>query len=184
MNVMPLAGQNDAPPGPALPGDDLVYLAEQILQGQRSAKIVLRDQVYILRLTRAEAGGAQQAPLQPLSQESVFTARREILELHMADAIEQYIVQLVVATREAHRYSEQLGQWIEFGGSPRATIALDRCARAHAWLHGQDFVSPDDVQAVAADVLRHRLLLSFEAEANGVDTDQVVRELLTLVPVG
>ncbi len=82
------------------------------------------------------------------------------------------------------RYSQQLAGWIEYGGSPRATIALDRCARAHAWLQGQDFVSPDDVQAVAADVLRHRLLLSFEAEANGVTPDQVISELLALVPVG
>jgi MoxR-like ATPase len=94
------------------------------------------------------------------------------------------MVQLVIATRSPQRYSEQLADWIEYGGSPRATIALDRCARAHAWLRGQDFVSPDDVQAVVADVLRHRLLLSFEAEANGITPDQVIGELLSLVPVG
>ena len=138
----------------------------------------------ILRLTRAEAGqDASQLPA-PLSQESVFAARQEALDLHMATPVEQYMVQLVIATREPSRYSEQLASWIEYGGSPRATIALDRCARALAWLKGQDFVSPDDVQAVAADVLRHRLLLSFEAEANGITTDQVIRELLALVPVG
>jgi len=102
----------------------------------------------------------------------------------MSTPVEQYIVQLVLATRNAGLYSQQLDGWIEYGGSPRATIALDRCARALAWLKGQDFVSPDDVQAVAADVLRHRLLLSFEAEANGVTPDQVIRELLALVPVG
>ena len=101
----------------------------------------------------------------------------------MASAVEEYIVQLVMATREPAAYSEQLASWIEYGGSPRATIALDRCARAHAWLAGRDFVGPDDVQAVAADALRHRLLLSFEAEANGVTPDQVTRELLALVPV-
>ena len=91
---------------------------------------------------------------------------------------------MVIASRDPGAYSRELAGWIEYGGSPRATIALDRCARAHAWLHGQDYVSPDDVQAVAADVLRHRLLLSFEAEANGITPDQVTGELLALVPVG
>ena len=138
----------------------------------------------ILRLTRAEANQSTGASTQPMSQDRVFEARREILALHMADAVEQYIVQLIIATRKPGLYSEKLANWIEFGGSPRATIALDRCSRAHAWLRGQDFVSPDDVQAIAADVLRHRLLLSFEAEANGVTPDQVIDELLALVPVG
>ena len=138
----------------------------------------------ILRLTRAEASAEGIAAPQPLEQETIFSARKEILELHMADAVEQYIVQLVIATRDPGHYSEQLSGWIEYGGSPRATIALDRCARAHAWLAGRDYVGPDDVQAVAGDVLRHRLLLSFEAEANGVAPDQVIRELLALVPVG
>lgn len=104
--------------------------------------------------------------------------------MHMSSPVEQYIVQLVIASRKPGAYSKPLAGWIEYGGSPRATIALDRCARAHAWLRGQDYVSPDDVQAVAADVLRHRLILSFEAEANGVTPDQVIRELLALVPVG
>ncbi len=138
----------------------------------------------ILRLTRAEATGTNSEPPQALSQASVFQARREVLSLHMAESVEQYIVQLVMGTRRPEHYSEQLATWIEFGGSPRATIALDRCARAHAWLRGQDFVSPDDVQAVAADVFRHRLLLSFEAEANGITPDDVTAELLKLVPVG
>jgi MoxR-like ATPase len=138
----------------------------------------------ILRLTRAEAGQKSAATTQPLSQDAVFSARNEVLEMHMAETVEEYIVQLVVASRDPGQYSEQLANWIEFGGSPRATIALDRCSRAHAWLRGQDYVSPDDVQAVAADVLRHRLLLSFEAEANGVTADQVIAELLALVPVG
>ncbi len=138
----------------------------------------------ILRLTRAEANRESVTPQEPLSQETIFAARQEALSLHMAEAVENYIVQLVIASREPAQYSQELASWIEFGGSPRATIALDRCARAHAWLRGQDYVSPDDVQAVAADVLRHRLLLSFEAEANGVSTDQVINELLQLVPVG
>ncbi len=138
----------------------------------------------ILRLTRAEAGHQTTMPPNPLRQEVIFAAREELLNMHMAEAVEQYIVQLVMATRSAEHYSEKIASWVEFGGSPRATIALDRCARAHAWLRGRDYVSPDDVQAVAGDVLRHRLLLSFEAEANGVTPDQVIDELLSLVPVG
>jgi MoxR-like ATPase len=138
----------------------------------------------ILRLTRAEASHKTAPAPQPLRQEAIFSARQEVLGMHMASPVEQYIVQLVIASRKPETYSKELASWIEYGGSPRATIALDRCARAHAWLMGQDYVSPDDVQAVAADVLRHRLLLSFEAEANGVTPDQVIRELLALVPVG
>ncbi len=137
----------------------------------------------ILRLTRAEAGSHRPEPVAPLRQESIFSARQEVLALHMAEPVEEYVVQLVIATRQAGNYSAELARWIEYGGSPRATIALDRCARAHAWLNGQDYVTPDNVQAVAADVLRHRLLLSFEAEANGVTADQVITELLALVPV-
>ena len=138
----------------------------------------------ILRLTRAEASHQTAPAPQPLRQETIFSARQEVLAMHMASPVEQYIVQLVIASRKPDAYSKELAGWIEYGGSPRATIALDRCARAHAWLKGQDYVSPDDVQAVAADVFRHRLLLSFEAEANGVTPDQVIRELLALVPVG
>jgi len=138
----------------------------------------------ILRLTRSEASQRGEAPPPPLPQAQVFAAREEVLGMHMAPAVEEYIVQLVVASRDPGRYSGELAGWIEYGGSPRATIAIDRCARAHAWLRGRDFVSPDDVQAVAADALRHRLLLSFEAEANGVTPDQVIAELLALVPVG
>ena len=138
----------------------------------------------ILRLTRAEAtSGTDTSPI-PLTQESIFAARQEILALHMSDTVEQYMVQLVMATRTPARYSEELAGWIEYGGSPRATIAIDRCARAHAWLKGRDFVSPDDIQAVTADVLRHRLILTFEAEANGVTPDKVIEELLSIVPVG
>nr|WP_235015568.1 hypothetical protein [Oceanicoccus sp. KOV_DT_Chl] len=92
-------------------------------------------------------------------------------------------MQLVMATRNPGNYSNDLAAWIEFGASPRGTIALDSCSRAHAWLNGRDFVSPDDVQAIAADVLRHRLLLSFEAEANGITADHVIEELLRQVPV-
>lgn len=138
----------------------------------------------ILRLTRAEASNTGASKPPALTQDAVFAARQGVLGLHMSDAVEQYIVQLVIGTRQPARYSERLAHWIEYGGSPRATIALDRCARAHAWLGGRDFVSPDDVQSIAADVFRHRLILSFEAEANGVTPDQVIEELLATVPVG
>ena len=149
-----------------------------------TATEMLESMVKASRPTRAEASETIASPPAPLAQDVIFAARQQVLAMHMSTPVEQYIVQLVIASRDPGRYSEQLQGWIEYGGSPRATIALDRCARAHAWLRGQDFVSPDDVQAVAADVLRHRLLLSFEAEANGVTPDQVVQELLSLVPVG
>jgi MoxR-like ATPase len=110
-------------------------------------------------------------------------AREEVRQLHMAAAVEDYLIQLVLATREPGPYAADLERWVAFGASPRATIALDRCARAHAWLLGKDYVSPADVQAVAPDVLRHRILVSYEAEAEGVTSDRVVATLLAQVPV-
>jgi MoxR-like ATPase len=103
--------------------------------------------------------------------------------MHLAEPLEQYLVQLIIATREATKLDEQLGRWIEFGASPRATIALDKCARAHAWLHERDFVTPDDIQAVLHNVLRHRIILSYEAQADGISKDQVISRILELVPV-
>ena len=138
----------------------------------------------ILRLVRAE--DIQRQPMaapQPLSEANLLAARQEILQLDMVPSVEEYIVQLVVATRRAGQYSEDLAKYIAFGASPRATIALDRCARAHAWLKGRDFVTPDDVRAVAFDVLRHRIVRSFEAEAAGIGCDQIIAQLLHAVPV-
>ena len=136
----------------------------------------------ILRSVRNEAQGEQSAAPQ-ISQQAIFSARQQALDIHMADAVEQYIVQLVVATRNAGQWDQQLDQWLDVGASPRATIALDRCSRAHAWLAGRDYVSPDDVQAVAHDVLRHRLIISFAAEAEGVARDQLIDRLIHCVPV-
>ena len=136
----------------------------------------------ILQLARAEASHGESRPSEIISQETLFTARREILNLQMVEAVETYIVQLIIATREPQRYDAELASWLDFGASPRATIALDRCARAYAWLAGRDYVTPDDVMAIAPDVLRHRLLLSFEAEAAGANADQVIRRLLQQVP--
>jgi len=133
----------------------------------------------ILRIARNEAAGGSGAAPPGISQGTVFAARKELLALHMAPAVEEYIIQLALATRE----SSVLARWLEYGVSPRGTIALDRSARAHAWLGGRDFVGPDNVQAVLHDVFRHRLIVSFDAEASGKGTDAVIDDLLGLVPV-
>jgi MoxR-like ATPase len=137
----------------------------------------------ILKLARAEAGSTEADQPTVLGQDDIFAARQAVLQMHMAEPVERYIVELVIATRQPAGYSTDLERWLDYGASPRATIALDRCARAHAWLRGENFVSPDDVQAVLGDVLRHRLILSFEAEANGIDTDRAIEELVARVPV-
>ena len=136
----------------------------------------------ILRLAREELD-TEPVPPEQLSQESIFAAREELRNLHQAEAVTEYIVQLTNATRNPGSYDKTLARWIEYGASPRASIALERCARAQAWLAGRDYVSPDDVRAVVHDVFRHRLILSFEAEANAVSADQVTDELLAKVPV-
>lgn len=139
----------------------------------------------ILRLSRQEASieGKRETFDQTVTQKTLFEARQKTLDIHMADAIEDYIVQLTQATREPQKYGDDLARWLDFGVSPRATISLDRCSRAHAFLNGKDFVSPDDVRSVLHDVFRHRLILSFEAEANGQTPDKIIDELITRVPV-
>ena len=140
----------------------------------------------ILKLARDRAREALAAPAAPslvVSQAQVFAARSAVLAQHLAPQLEEYIVQLVLATRDPSRYGEEVRRWVAFGASPRGTIALDRCARAHAWLAGRDYVTPEDVHAIAPDVLRHRVLLSYEAEAEGVDADRVVAMLLERVPL-
>ena len=137
----------------------------------------------ILRLARSEAGGAQSQPDRAVSQADIFAARQGALGVHMAPAVEEYIIQLVIATRDPSPYDAELADWLEYGASPRATIALDRCARANAWIDGRDYVSPDDVQKVVFDCLRHRLIVSFEAEAAGVTSDQIIERLIERIPV-
>lgn len=137
----------------------------------------------ILQLTRNEVIQGEAKIAHKISQESIFAARTEIMQLYMADAVEEYLVQLIMATRTPANFDAQLAEWISYGASPRATIALDRCARAHAWLNKRDFVSPEDIQAVLFDILRHRLILSFEAEAEGITPDQVIQRILEDVPV-
>ena len=137
----------------------------------------------ILRLARNEASGERVRPTATVSQNDIFAARQAVLNIHMAPAVEEYIVQLIVGTRQAGLYDEELADWLEYGASPRATIALDRCARANAWIAGRDYVSPDDVQAVAHDCLRHRLIVSFEAEAAGISSDLIIDRLIEHIPV-
>lgn len=139
------------------------------------------NELAILRLNRGEAQGIEKVSPPTLSQSDIFSARQAVLNIHMAEPIEQYIIRLIMATRKPADYDATLAQWLEMGVSPRATIALDRCARAHAWLCGRDFVSPEDVQAMVFPVLRHRLLLSYQAQAEGVHPNQVITHLLSLV---
>jgi MoxR-like ATPase len=135
----------------------------------------------ILALSRKDDFEAPLAPPAKLTQDAIFTARRAILDLQMTREVEEYLVQLVMATRAPQHYGDELGEWLEFGASPRGTLALDRCSRAQAWLDGRDYVTPDDVRLVAHDVLRHRIILSFEAEASGVTPDKAIDTLLTKV---
>jgi MoxR-like ATPase len=118
-----------------------------------------------------------------LTQEQVFGAQNEVLALHMAPQLEEYLIQLLLASRDPSAYGEDLARWVAYGASPRGTIALDRCARAHAWLQGREYVSPEDIHAVVFDTLRHRVLMSFEAEAEGIDAERFIAALLQRVPV-
>ena len=140
----------------------------------------------ILALARQRARKTQAAGTVEtirITQEQIFDAQQQVLDIHMAPAVEEYLIQLLLASRHPSPYGEDLARWVNYGASPRGTIALDRCARARAWLNSRDFVSPEDVQSVAFDTLRHRILVSFEAEAEGVDADRIIKELLQRVPV-
>ena len=142
----------------------------------------------IIRLVRGEEASAKkdgggEAAATPIAQEAVFAARAEIHEIHVAETVERYMVDLIFATRYPDRYGEPIEKWIEVGASPRGAIGLDRCARAHAWLHDHDHVTPDDVRAVVNDVLRHRLTLSYQANAAGVTANDVVDEIVKVVAV-
>ena len=136
----------------------------------------------ILEIARQEVLNPACTPFPKIDQESLIRARGEIMRVHMAEPVQNYLIQIILATRTATKYSSELGDWIDYGASPRATIALDRCSRAIAWLDDRDFVSPDDIRSVAQDVLRHRLILSFEAEAGGISINRVMEKLIRVVP--
>ena len=143
------------------------------------------DEKIILKLTRAEARSqADQLPSAAvISQQSLMEARDAVLDIHLDDSLEDYIIEIVLATRDASRYGEELAGWIQHGASPRATMALDRCARAYAWLNNRDYVVPEDIQLLAPDVLRHRIILSFAAEAEGMTADNCIAAILSRVAV-
>ena len=148
----------------------------------------VEDEVEVIRLVREEeiAAGAPKLAKEPkpvIPQDVVFDARRQIGAVHVSDAIERYMADLVYATRTPGALSEDLARWIEIGASPRASLALDKCGRAHAWMNGRDYVDPVDVRAVAPDVFRHRLALSYEAQGDGLSADQVIDEMLARVAV-
>ena len=136
----------------------------------------------ILDLSREEQNLNFKSFEKPLTQLELNKARKSVRAVHMSEQVEEYLVQIVLATRNSDKYGGDLNNWLEYGASPRATIALDVCSKALAWLNNKDFVSPDDIRSVAHDILRHRIILSFEAEANGVSSDQVIDELLRVVP--
>ncbi|MFO8142061.1 MAG: MoxR family ATPase [Marinobacter sp.] len=118
-----------------------------------------------------------------LTEDQVMAARQAVSDIYMAEPVEQYLLALILATRDAGSLDPELARWTAYGASPRGTIALDRCARALAWLDGRDYVTPDDIRAMAFDVLRHRILLTFEAEAEGMTADAVLQRLIDRVPV-
>ncbi len=141
----------------------------------------------ILHLVRGEVREqlADEAPAERgvVTRDDIHKARQQVIETYLSQPVEDYLIQLVLATRKPETYSEDLAGWIAWGASPRATLALDRCARARAWLAGRDYVGPEDVQEIAHDVLRHRLLLNYEAEAEGITTDHVIDRLLEKIAV-
>ena len=139
----------------------------------------------ILHLVRAEEKSSlsQQKTVQQISQQQILNARREIQDIHLAQSLEDYLLQIILATRKPAEYGADLDSWLQYGASPRASIALDRCTRAKAWLQQRDFVSPEDIQDLAFDVLRHRLILSYEAQAEGITADHVIQELISRIAV-
>ncbi|NVC64719.1 MoxR family ATPase [Vibrio sp. 05-20-BW147] len=139
------------------------------------------NELAILRINRGEAKGEAHAEKPLVTQQDVFSARQAVLNVQMAEALERYVVRLVMATRQPELYDSQLAEWVGLGVSPRATIALDRCARALAWLSGRDYVTPADIQTMAYPVLRHRIMLSYRAQAEGISTNQVIDKLISLV---
>ena len=137
----------------------------------------------ILSIVRGEALGEDTTPPVTVDQDMIFRWREQAMLTHLSGPLEDYILQLVFATRSPGTYGDDLADMIDYGASPRGTIALDRCARVHAWMGGSDFATPADVQAIAHDTLRHRIILNFEAEADGVTKDQVIDTLLNRIPV-
>ena len=126
---------------------------------------------------------AENDDVQKILAKDIFKARSEVLEIYMAEEIERYLVEIIAATRTPERYSDDLARLITWGASPRGSLALDRCSRARAWLHERDFVTPEDIQDLAVDVLRHRIIESYEAESDGLTPEDVIIKILTKISV-
>ncbi|WP_170367144.1 AAA family ATPase [Ruegeria arenilitoris] len=145
----------------------------------------VEDEVLVIRLVRGEDTAANSGTTagkpSPIPQDAVFAARQEIGKIHVSDAMDRYMADLVQATRTPSALSDDLAAWIEIGASPRASLALDKCGRAHAWMNGRDYVDPADIRAIAHDVFRHRITLSFEAQGDAKTADDVIDEILKLV---
>jgi MoxR-like ATPase len=141
------------------------------------------DELKILRLVREESKAVTASTKESIPQQAVFDARKEINSIQVKEAAEKYMVDIISATRYPEKFSADLKKWISYGASPRGTIALDKCARAAAWLEGRDYVTPDDIRFIVHDVLRHRIILSYGANADGIDTDKAIDELLKNVAV-
>jgi len=142
------------------------------------------SELLIMRLNRAEQGNSKEIDkTEKLSPQVIFDARKEIAEITISENMEKYIVDIISATRYPEKYSEELRSWIDFGASPRGSIAIDKACRTHAWMHGNDYVSPDDIRAVVSDCLRHRLILSYEANADAITADTVLNEILKHIAV-
>ena len=161
-------------------------------KSERDIMLLVRGEEQEAELFNQPTTGAVNPPIAPtpttsvdskIPQDVIFAARNEIHNIKMAPAVEQYVVALIEATRYPERYDKDLRKWIQIGASPRGTIGLDKCSRAYAWLKGRDFVRPDDVQAIAHDVLRHRVMLSYDAQAEGIKSDQVIDKVVKLVAV-
>jgi MoxR-like ATPase len=141
----------------------------------------VEDEVLIIDLVRKEEAAANkergsepQQDQQRISQDAIFSAREEIAKVQVSAPLQRYMADLVYATRTPEKYSEDLARWIDVGGSPRASLALDKCSRTHAWLNQRDYVDPEDIRSIVHDCLRHRLMLSYEAQGEGIRADQVI----------
>ena len=159
----------------------------------------VENELEIMRLVRSEAlsqlnnangkkstisaVNREKTSIQKITAEDIFAARNEVLKTYMSPEIERYLVEIIAATRTPERYSDELARLLTWGASPRASLALDRCARARAWLRERDFVTPEDLQDLTGDVLRHRIIESYEAEADGITPDDIISKILALVPV-
>lgn len=142
----------------------------------------------ILKLVRAEEKHMLSPNAAPLNRpkleiSDILAARKEVLDMYMSEQVEKYLIEFIMATRNAEKYNSQMKNMIAYGASPRATIALDKCAKINAWLENRDYVTPEDIYSVIYDVLRHRIILSFEAQAEGYTSDDIISALIKQVPL-